>query len=139
MARVVELEIPPRSDHLVLVRILVEAVAAIDGRLSQRRMHDLRLAVSEAAANACDAQQAAGSTMPVHVRVELDEAAIAVTVTDHAGGFDPAEVTPIPAATDATRLRHERGLGIPLMRSLVDEVRFDQTEDGTAVRLVTST
>lgn len=138
MARVVELEIPPRSDHLVLVRILVEATAAIDGRLSQRRMHDLRLAVSEAAANAADAQHAAGSALPVQVRVELDDAGIAVTVTDHAGGFDPDEVTPIPAATDPNRLRHERGLGIPLMRSLVDELRFDQTADGTAVRLVTN-
>lgn len=136
MARVVELEIPARSDHLVLVRILVEATAAIDGRLPQRRMHDLRLAVSEAAANASDAQQAAGSQLPVHVRVELGEIGVTVTVTDHAGGFDPDEVTPIPAATDPTRLRHERGLGIPLMRSLVDDLRFERTQDGTAVRLV---
>lgn len=136
MARVIELEIPARSDHLVIVRILVEATAAIDGRLPQRRVHDLRLAVSEASANAVDAQDRAGSSLPVLLRVELDDLSVAVTVTDHAGGFDPDAVATIPAATDPTRLRHERGLGISLMRSLVDEVRFDRTADGTAVRLV---
>jgi anti-sigma regulatory factor (Ser/Thr protein kinase) len=44
-------------------------------------------------------------------------------------------VTPAPGATDPQRLRHERGLGIPLMRSLVDDVTFTPTGDGTAVRL----
>ena len=43
---------------------------------------------------------------------------------------------PLPVATDPQRLRHERGLGIPLMRSLVDEVVFTPTLGGTAVRLV---
>lgn len=137
MHRVVELEFPPRNDHLVLVRLLVESTAAIDGRMARRHVHDLRLAVSEASANAVDAQQAVGSDQPVHLRMELDDDRIVVTITDHAGGFDPDDVDPIPAATDPSRLRHERGLGIPLMRSLVDEVRFDRTADGTAVQLVT--
>ena len=30
----------------------------------------------------------------------------------------------------------ERGLGIPLIRALVDEVEFSSSDDGTAVRLV---
>jgi anti-sigma regulatory factor (Ser/Thr protein kinase) len=134
--RVVELEFPPRNDHLVLVRLLVESTAAIDGRLARRHVHDLRLAVSEASANAVDAQRAVGSALPVHLRLELDDERIVATITDHAGGFDPDDVAAIPAATDPSRLRHERGLGIPLMRSLVDEVRFERTPDGTAVHLV---
>jgi anti-sigma regulatory factor (Ser/Thr protein kinase) len=99
-------------------------------------MEDLRLAVSEASANAVDAQLEAGSSEPLEVRIEVTEAHVAVTVTDHAGGFDPGDVTPLPRATDPQRLRHERGLGIPLMRSLVDEVTFTATGDGTAVRLL---
>lgn len=137
MVRVVQLEIPPRKDHLALVRLLVESAARLGGSIPDRRIDDLRLAVSEGCSNALDAQRVAGSHLPVLVTIELGDDEVAVTLTDHAGGFDPDEVDPIPAATDPHRLRHERGLGIPLMRSLVDEVVFARTVDGTALRLIT--
>jgi len=133
---VVQLQIPPRSDHLALVRLVVEGAARIGGSLPDRRLDDLRLAVSEACANAFDAQVETSSDAAISVTIEQDDDAIAVTVTDHAGGFAVEDVDPIPAATDPGRLRHERGLGIPLMRSLVDELTFTPTGDGTSVRLV---
>lgn len=136
MGRVVTLEIPPRTAHLALVRLVVDSAARIGGVLTDRRLDDLRLAVSEACANALDAQRAAESDASVLVAIELDEDAVTVTVTDHARGFEVHEVDPLPAATDPTRLRHERGLGIPLMRSLVDELTFASSELGTTVRLV---
>ena len=40
-----------------------------------------------------------------------------------------------PPVTDPERLNFERGLGIPLIRTLVDEVEFDSSGDGTSVRL----
>lgn len=136
MGRVVALEIPPRSDHLALARLVVQAAASIDRQVPEARIDDLRLAVSEACANALDAQAASGSEDGVRIAIEVDEGLIAVTVTDHAGGFDTASLSPIPPVTDPNRLSHERGLGIPLMRSLVDEVTFTRTADGTVVRLV---
>ena len=104
-------------------------------RLTGRRLEDLRLAVSEACANAIDAEERALTTAPLLVVIEVGDSSIVVTVTDHAGGFVPADVTSLPAATDPGRLRHERGLGIALMRSHADDVRFTSTGDGTAVRL----
>jgi serine/threonine-protein kinase RsbW len=136
VAHHVELEIPPRSDHLADVRLAVQHAASLDGRVPEQRVDDLRLAVSEACANAFDAHAMIASDSPVHVAIDADDAGIAVTVTDHAGGFDLDELAPIPPVTDPLRLRHERGLGIPLMRALVDEVTFTRTSDGTAVRLV---
>jgi serine/threonine-protein kinase RsbW len=136
VASTVRLEIPARRDHLALVRLLVSGAVAIERRLPERRMEDLRLAVTEACANAVDAQQRHGQDASLAVAVELDDDVVAVTVTDRAGGFDLAAVEPLPAATDPRRLTHERGLGIALMRSLVDEVTFTGTDDGTAVRLV---
>lgn len=135
MARVVELEIPPLSDHLALVRLVVESSASVDRHVPERRIDDLRLAVSEACANALDAQEVVGSRAPVRIAIELGDDYVAVTVTDHGGGFDEGDLEPIPHATDPHRLRHERGLGIPLMRSLVDELSFSRTADGTGVRL----
>lgn len=136
MGRVVELEIPARSDYLALVRLVVSASASLVPDLPDRRVDDLRLAVSEACANAVDAQRRHGSDAPVLVRVELEGDEVAVTVTDRAGGFEPDAVDPIPAVEDPGRLSHERGLGLALMRSLTDSVTFSPTDDGTSVRLV---
>jgi len=136
MGWVVELRIPPRSDLLALVRLVVEHTARLGAVLADRRIDDLRLAVSEACANALDAEKAAASDASVAISIEVDDDAVAVTVTDHAGGFAIEDVDPLPPATDPGRLRHERGLGIQLMRSLVDELTFTPTGDGTAVRLV---
>lgn len=60
---------------------------------------------------------------------------MSVEIVDRGAGFDPDRVETLPAATDPRRLRHERGLGIPLMRTLADEVTFSPTDDGTRVRL----
>lgn len=136
MARVVELAFPPRRDHLALVRLVVEQVGRLSGELGDRRIEDLRLALSEACTNALDALRDRGSDAPVTVVFELIDGGVAVTVSDQAGGFEADAVEPIPAATDPGRLRHERGLGIPIMRSLVDELDFTSTAQGTTVRLV---
>lgn len=135
----VELEIPPRSDYLALVRLVVSATASLLPELPDRRVDDLRLAVSEACANAMDAQGKQAGDAPVVVVLELSQTGVAVTVTDHAGGFEPGSVDPIPEAEDPGRLRHERGLGIALMHSLTDTVTFTRTEDGTSVRLEVTT
>lgn len=136
MGRVVELVIPARRDHLALVRLVVESVARIGEALPEGQIDDLRLAVSEGCANAVDAQSAAGADDPIVVTVEVDADAVVVTVTDRAGGFDVEAVERLPSVTDPHRLRHERGLGIQIMRSLVDEVTYTPTADGTALRLV---
>jgi len=135
MGRTIHLQIPPRNDHLALVRRVVSTAAAAGDELSVRRIDDLSLAVSEACANAIDAQRAAAADAPVAVRIDLGDGAVVVTVTDHAGGFSPDDVDPLPAVDDPGRLRHERGLGLPLMRNLSESVSFHRTEDGTAVRI----
>lgn len=131
----VELEIPPRRDHLALVRLVVETTGHLAG-LPDERVDDLRLAVSEGCTNAIDAHAERGEAQPISITVRSDADEVTVTVTDHAGGFEPGSAPSAPAATDPQRLRHESGLGIPIMRSLVDEVSYEDTDDGTALVLV---
>ena len=135
MGRTIVLQIPPRSDHLALVRRVVSTAATAGGELPGRRIDDLSLAVSEACANAIDAQRAIDADAPVAIRIDLDDGAVVVTITDHAGGFSVDDVDPLPSVEDPGRLRHERGLGLPLIRSLAETVRFEPTADGTAVRI----
>jgi anti-sigma regulatory factor (Ser/Thr protein kinase) len=135
MGRTIHLSIPPRSDHLALVRRVTSTGVAAAEDLPPRRIDDLSLAVSEACANAIDAQRSIGVETPVGIAIELADGVVAVTITDHAGGFSPEEVDPLPAVDDPGRLRHERGLGLPLMRSLSESVTFTATPSGTAVRI----
>ncbi len=137
MAETVALEIPARPDFLGLARLIVAATAAAEPLLAEDRIDDLRLAVSEACTNAIEAHQRVGSE-PSNIRIEcrLGSEQVEVEVHDHGAGFDPDDLVDHPPASDPTRLDHERGLGIPLIRMLTDEVEFRPTSDGTAVRMV---
>lgn len=139
-AETVELELPPRPEVVAIARMVVGAVVSADPDFDEERSADLRLAVSEACTNAIQAQLAAdegngGDRPPVLVRCTQGEGRITVTVRDHAGGFDPDDLSPHPEVTDPARLDHEGGLGIPLMRMLADEISFDPSPGGTTVTM----
>jgi serine/threonine-protein kinase RsbW len=133
---VIELEIPARAEFVALARLVVAALAASDSTLPDERIDDLKLAVSEACTNAIEAHDAAGSAERVLVRCQAGTDALEVFVEDRGHGFDPSELPDHPPVTDPDRLKFERGLGIPLIRALVDEVDFSPTAQGTSVRLV---
>lgn len=136
MGEIVELEIPPTLEYLDLARLVVSAAASVDPSFPISRVSDLRLAVSEVCANAIESQQRRHRHEPLAISCDLDADRVVVEVTDHGGGFDPDDLVPMPSATDPDRLERERGLGIPLVRTLADEVEFLSREEGTVVRLV---
>jgi anti-sigma regulatory factor (Ser/Thr protein kinase) len=144
----VRLVVPARRDYLALIRLVTTAVASLDPPLPPERLDDLRLAVSEACSNAIDAQlgtdapdgapgspRRAGPVPPLVIECQVADDGITITVEDRGGGFDPDDLPPLPQAGDPARLRHERGLGLPLMRTVTDEVTFERHSTGTVVRL----
>ena len=133
---VIELEIPARAEFVALARLVVSALASSDSTLADERIDDLKLAVSEACTNAIEAHDAAGSVERVLVRCQAGAEALEVCVEDRGQGFDPGDLPDHPPVTDPDRLKFERGLGIPLIRALVDEVEFSPTAEGTSVKLV---
>ena len=140
LATVLRLEIPPRPGYVSMVRLVVATAATTRRALVPERVEDLTLALSEACTNAIEAHSAAGSGDDL-VTVEVEEAAdrLVVTVTDRGSGFDPMELPTHPPVDDPQRLNYERGLGIPIIRRLVDEVTFVSDEEegtGTTVRMV---
>jgi anti-sigma regulatory factor (Ser/Thr protein kinase) len=134
---VVELRVPARAEHLALVRLVVTSLAESVAGLDGGRLDDLRLAVSEASANAIEAYARQGRAgAPITLAVVATPGTIEVEIHDEAGGFDPAGLVPHPPVEAPERLHHERGLGVPLMRTLADEVEFRSEGGGTTVRLV---
>jgi anti-sigma regulatory factor (Ser/Thr protein kinase) len=136
VGEVVELEIPPTMEYLDLARVVVSAAASVDPSFSPARVSDLRLAVSELCANAIESHQRTGNQEPLLIRCDLDPDRVTIEIEDHGGGFDPDALSALPHASDPERLEHERGLGIPLVRALADDVEFLVKDEGTTVRVV---
>ena len=132
----VELEIPARAEFVALARLVVSALASADARLSEDRVDDLKIAVSEACTNAIEAHDAIATEERVLVRCRAAEHEVEVRIEDRGRGFDPSTLPEHPPITDPERLKFERGLGIPLIRTLVDEVEIRSSVKGTAVRIV---
>jgi len=132
----VALEIPARAEFVALARLVVSAMAATDIQLADERVDDLKLAVSEACTNAIEAHGAVDTDERVRLRCRADDRGLEVSIEDRGPGFDPARLPDHPPVTDPDRLKFERGLGIPLIRALVDEVEITSSQGGTAVRLV---
>lgn len=131
----VELAIPARAEFVALVRLIVSSVASSHG-LPDDRIDDLKIAVSEACTNAIEAHDTSGTGEHVVVRCNDAGDRFEVCIEDRGSGFDVSSLPAHPPVTDPDRLKFERGLGIPLIRTLVDEVEFQSTDDGTAVRMI---
>ena len=133
---VVRLEIPAVPGYLALVRMVVAGTARAELLLDDERVDDLRVIVSEACTNAIEAYGGLDTVERVLVRCHAHHDRLEVDVEDRGEGFDPSALPDHPPVTDPDRLKFERGLGIPLIRALVDEVEFSSSGGGTAVRIV---
>lgn len=133
------LRVPAKSDYVALVRVVLAAAASIDPESRDDRIDDLRVAVSEAVTNAVEAHQAAGTDSHVEVRCFTSGHNVEVTVRDRGEGFDPDDVPVVPDAEDPQRMFFENGLGLPLMRRLVDKTDIETGDEGTLVRLIIDT
>ena len=98
--------------------------------LSLEEAADLELAVGEACANALRHGSPRGELDEIRIRCMRSGRALIVEVSDNGCGFDPDSV-PAPVLGDFG----ESGMGIFLMRTLVDSVEF-KFGAGTTVRLV---
>ena len=135
MDLILELEVPASAEYIAIARLVVSSLATSRRDLADERIDDLKLAVSEACTNAIEAHGAVATDDHVVVRLIEGDDRLEVLIDDSGRGFDPATLPEHPPVTDPERLNFERGLGIPLIRTLVDEVAFDSGDDGTSVKL----
>lgn len=134
-ALVLELDVPSSPEFIAIVRLVVASVAGARRALADERVDDLKLAVSEACTNAIEANRSLHPGAPVHVEVWESPDRLEVCIDDSGPGFDPDKLQFPPPITDPERLNFERGLGIPLIRTLVDNAAFVRKDGGTSVRM----
>jgi anti-sigma regulatory factor (Ser/Thr protein kinase) len=110
--------------------------AARSGNLAAEQMQRLELAVEEAVANVCN-HAYVGRQGRVRVRVRSAERGVTVEIEDDGRRFDPT-ARPAPDLSADLDRRHAGGLGIELLRRMVDRVSYRRRGDRNVLSLVMS-
>jgi serine/threonine-protein kinase RsbW len=127
---VIRIEAPA---EMILLRPLDHFVRLFLGQLPSLSGHDelinnLELAFDEAFTNIQRHAYGRGGKGPVFIEIKVDPQQLEFRFEDHGEGFDPAEVQP-PDLDEPS----EGGLGVWLIRQVMDEFIYSSEEDGTNV------
>ena len=119
---------PARPEYLLLARLALTGVARL-GEADEEAIADARLAVTEAAANACRHAYADG-VGDVTITLVLAGARLEVVVEDDGIGFDRDGVADWQPAGLG-----EDGMGLAIIRAVADEVEIGPRASGSGTRL----
>jgi serine/threonine-protein kinase RsbW len=123
LERTFSLKVPSATENLALIREFVGNVGSQAG-LADDDVAKLELAVDEAVANVIEHAHGNDSNKEVTVRATFDAATLRIEVVDEGEGFDPTAVPTTPVE----QMVHDRrtgGLGLRVMKSLMDEVSYE--------------
>lgn len=117
------LEVPSSTENLAMIRDFVKRVGRQTG-MEEQEIFNLELAVDEACANVIEHVYGNDTSKEVIIRAICDDKEVRISVIDMGRGFDPTGVT--PATIDSlVSGRKSGGLGIRLIRALMDEVSYE--------------
>jgi serine/threonine-protein kinase RsbW len=125
----VTLAFPARPEYLLLARLALTGVARAGGA-EEDVLADLRLAVTEAAANVVRHAYADGDGDIMLAFTLTGSGRLEVIVEDDGPGFDEADV----ASWEPTDLG-EDGMGLAIIRAVADEVEIGSRHDSSGTRL----
>jgi serine/threonine-protein kinase RsbW len=108
-----------------------------DCGVSKRALFKVQLALEESIRNLIE--HATGPMSgPIRVRIEVDRGKIVIDLEDDGQPFDPKSAPPFnPAAPLETR--SPRGMGLHLLRSLIDEMNYERLDGRNRLRMVVLT
>jgi serine/threonine-protein kinase RsbW len=125
---VVRLSFPAKPDYLLLARLALSGIGRT-APVSEEALADLKLAITEACGNSVRHAYPEGSG-DVSVAYSLRADSLELVVEDQGTGLDPSIV-------NATSETGESGMGMSIIRAVVDqlEVRPGADGKGTCVRM----
>jgi serine/threonine-protein kinase RsbW len=112
-----------KFEFLDEIREFVGAIARENG-FSDKDVYNIQLAADEAASNIIEHAYEGVTDGALEISCTAQGNAITLVMVDHGESFDPADV-PAPDLTADLSDRKIGGLGIYLMRTLMDEVRYE--------------
>jgi len=106
---------------------------AEEANLNEDKFNHLALSVAEASSNSIMHGNKADKSIPLNIEVIYDSEQIEITFSDRGTGFIINEV---PDPTAPENILKDSGRGIHIMRSFLDDLRYNFSGEGTDVTLV---
>ena len=132
--RTVEVSLPNKLGYERIAMHSAASFAKIVGFLPER-IEDLKTAVSEACLNAMEHGNKCHPDKRVVITMNYEEGVFSVTVVDEGEGIEMLPEDP-DIEEKIENLETPRGLGIFLIKNLVDQVEFNKmTNEGHMVRM----
>jgi serine/threonine-protein kinase RsbW len=125
---------PGEFDSLPAISDFAGGAAEAAG-LDPDAVYEVQLAVDEACANIIEHAYGGEGNGDIECTCRIDPDKLTMVLRDSGRPFDPASV-PEPDLSCGIEERQARGLGLYLLRKLMDEVRFEFTESGNVLTLV---
>lgn len=123
---------PSDPDILPEIESYVVKVAT-EAKLNEDKFNNLALSVAEAASNCILHGNKLDKNKEVEITIKYDDKKMEITFKDQGSGFDLKD---IPDPTKPENILKDSGRGIHIMKSFLDDLRYNFTPTGTEVTLV---
>ncbi|GMV34032.1 MAG: Serine/threonine-protein kinase BtrW [Anaerolineales bacterium] len=110
------------------------AAVAREGGFSEKDIYSLQLAADEAASNIIEHAYEGDSDASLFMTCDMKDDEIIITMRDTGKPFDPSRVREPDLKADLSK-RQIGGLGVYLMRKLMDDVRYESTRAGNLLTM----
>lgn len=110
------------------------AQVAREGGFTEKEVYSLQLAADEAASNIIEHAYAGISNADIDITCDMQGDTLIITMWDTGKSFNPAKVKQPNLKADLSD-RQIGGLGVYLMRKLMDEVRYESSSEGNLLTM----
>lgn len=124
---------PASFEYLDEIRELVAEIARTGG-FSEKAIYSLQLAADEAASNIIEHAYEGVSNASIFLTCDMKGEEIVITMLDKGASFDFSAVKE-PNLTSDLSERQIGGLGVYLMRKLMDKVNYETTRAGNLLTM----
>ena len=120
-------QFPAKFDFLDQIREFVGSLARANG-FADKDVYNIQLATDEAASNIIEHAYEGSVDGVLDISCGMNPEGLIIVLVDHGEPFDPSEV-PVPDLQADLAERKIGGLGIFLMRKLMDDVQYRSNAD----------
>ena len=122
------------TDNLKEVRELIEQVCEKYG-VDKKTIYEITLAVDEACTNIIKHAYHNSPDKKIDIQLTVSEKQFKIKFTDTGEHFDPRNI-PEPDIRESQKLKKGGGLGIYLMKKIMDEVKYTVKNSGNELTLI---